>query len=177
MRRKGKRGEKKRATKKEKKRATCCYGSWWGRCFWLLGCKKGHLHKIVWNIKNDPTSKMKHLWYVLNNDAISNMMVMFNFLCSTYFRVDFLKACFPYIIHLTALSLPSQVFLAPLALSCCQLVASLILGHPYYGSRILYLAEHNNRELKQRRRRRPRKRHLKSEFALLQTLPRLFHLV
>ena len=33
------------------------------------------------------------------------------------------------------------------------------------------------RELKQRRRRRLRKRHLKSEFALPQTLSRLFHLV
>ena len=34
-----------------------------------------------------------------------------------------------------------------------------------------------NRELKQQRRRRLRKRHLKSEFVLLQTLSRLFHLV
>ena len=34
-----------------------------------------------------------------------------------------------------------------------------------------------NRELKQQRRRRLRKRHLKSEFALLQTLSRLLHLV
>ena len=33
------------------------------------------------------------------------------------------------------------------------------------------------RELKQRLRRRLRKRHLKSEFARPQTLPRLFHLV
>ena len=33
------------------------------------------------------------------------------------------------------------------------------------------------RELKQQRRRRLRKRHLKSEFALPQTLSRLFHLV
>ena len=33
------------------------------------------------------------------------------------------------------------------------------------------------RELKQQRRRRLRKRHLKSEFALLQTLSRLLHLV
>ena len=33
------------------------------------------------------------------------------------------------------------------------------------------------REVKQRRRRRLRKRHLKSEFALLQTSSRLFHLV
>ena len=33
------------------------------------------------------------------------------------------------------------------------------------------------REFKQRRRRRLRKRHLKNEFALPQTLPRLFHLV
>ena len=35
----------------------------------------------------------------------------------------------------------------------------------------------NIMELKQQRRRRLRKRHLKSEFALLQTLSRLFHLV
>ena len=35
----------------------------------------------------------------------------------------------------------------------------------------------NNRELKQQRRRRLQKRHLKSEFAPLQTLSRLFHLV
>ena len=35
----------------------------------------------------------------------------------------------------------------------------------------------NNKELKQQRRRRLRKRHLKSEFAPLQTLSRLFHLV
>ena len=35
----------------------------------------------------------------------------------------------------------------------------------------------NIRELKQQRRRRLQKRHLKSEFALLQTLSRLFHLV
>ena len=35
----------------------------------------------------------------------------------------------------------------------------------------------NKRELKQKRRRRLRKRHLKSEFALLQTLSRLFQLV
>ena len=34
-----------------------------------------------------------------------------------------------------------------------------------------------NGELKQQRRRRLRKRHLKSEFALPQTLSRLFHLV
>ena len=34
-----------------------------------------------------------------------------------------------------------------------------------------------NRELKQQRRRRLRKRHLKSKFALLQTLSRLLHLV
>ena len=34
-----------------------------------------------------------------------------------------------------------------------------------------------NRELKQQRRRRLRKRHLKSEFALPQTLSRLLHLV
>ena len=33
------------------------------------------------------------------------------------------------------------------------------------------------RELKRRRQRRLRKRHLKSEFARPQTLPRLFHLV
>ena len=35
----------------------------------------------------------------------------------------------------------------------------------------------NSRVLKQRRRQRQRKRHLKSEFALPQTLSRLFHLV
>ena len=35
----------------------------------------------------------------------------------------------------------------------------------------------NSRELRQRRRQRQRKRHLKSEFALPQTLSRLFHLV
>ena len=35
----------------------------------------------------------------------------------------------------------------------------------------------DNRELKQRRRRRLRKRHLKSVFTLLQTLSRLFHLL
>ena len=35
----------------------------------------------------------------------------------------------------------------------------------------------HKRELKQQRRRRQRKRHLKSEFALLQTLSRLLHLV
>ena len=35
----------------------------------------------------------------------------------------------------------------------------------------------DNRELKQQRRRRLRKRHLKSEVALLQTLSRLIHLV
>ena len=35
----------------------------------------------------------------------------------------------------------------------------------------------NNREFTQRQRRRLRKRHLKSEFALPQTLSRLFHLV
>ena len=34
-----------------------------------------------------------------------------------------------------------------------------------------------NRELKQQQRRRLRKRHIKSKFALLQTLSRLFHLV
>ena len=34
-----------------------------------------------------------------------------------------------------------------------------------------------NRELKQQRRRRLQKRHLKSEFAPLQSLSRLFHLV
>ena len=34
-----------------------------------------------------------------------------------------------------------------------------------------------NRKLKEQRRRRLRKRHLTSEVALLQTLPRLFHLV
>ena len=34
-----------------------------------------------------------------------------------------------------------------------------------------------NRKLKQQRRRRPRKRHLKKEVALFQTLSRLFHLV
>ena len=36
---------------------------------------------------------------------------------------------------------------------------------------------HLNRDVKQQRRRRLRKRHLKSEFALLQTLSRLFQLV
>ena len=36
---------------------------------------------------------------------------------------------------------------------------------------------HLNRDVKQKRRRRLRKRHLKSEFALLQTLSRLFKLV
>ena len=35
----------------------------------------------------------------------------------------------------------------------------------------------NNREFTQRRRRRLRKRHLKNEFVLPQTLSRLFHLV
>ena len=40
-----------------------------------------------------------------------------------------------------------------------------------------YLPSKKIRELKQRRRRRLRKRHLKSEFALLQTLSRSFHLV
>ena len=40
-----------------------------------------------------------------------------------------------------------------------------------------YLPSKKIRELKQRRRRRLRKRHLKSEFAPLQTLSRLFHLV
>ena len=37
--------------------------------------------------------------------------------------------------------------------------------------------KNDNRELKQQRRRRLRKRHLKSEFALPQTLSRLFYLV
>ena len=37
--------------------------------------------------------------------------------------------------------------------------------------------KNDNRELKQRRRRRLRKRYLKSEFALPQTLSRLFYLV
>lgn len=144
MRRKGKRGgKKKKSYEKREKKSYMLLWKLMRLLFLTFRCKKGHLHKIVWKIKNDLTSKMKHLWYVLNNDAISNLMVMFNFLCSTYFRVHFLKACFPYIIHLTALSLPSQVFLAPLVLSWCQLVASLILGHPYYGGRILYLAEQN----------------------------------
>ena len=86
---------------------------------------------------------MKHVWYVLNNDAISNMMVMLNFFCSTYFRVDFLKACFLYIVHVTTLSLPSQVFLVPLALSCSQHVVRLILGQPILQGRIPYLGEQN----------------------------------
>ena len=42
---------------------------------------------------------------------------------------------------------------------------------------IIALAHAQIRELKQRRRRQLRKRHLKSEFALLQTLSRLLHLV
>ena len=37
--------------------------------------------------------------------------------------------------------------------------------------------DENNRELKQQPRRRLQKRHLKSEFAPLRTLSRLFHLV
>ena len=40
-----------------------------------------------------------------------------------------------------------------------------------------WMYEMVTRELKQQRRRRLRKRHLKSEFALLQTLSRLFHLI
>ena len=39
------------------------------------------------------------------------------------------------------------------------------------------VSNQRNRELKQQRRRRLQKRHLKSEFASLQTLSRLFHLV
>ena len=39
------------------------------------------------------------------------------------------------------------------------------------------LTSSNIRELQQQRRRQQRKRHLKSEVALLQTLSRLFHLV
>ena len=39
------------------------------------------------------------------------------------------------------------------------------------------LSSYRIRELRQWRRRRPRKRHLKSEFALPKTLSRLFHLV
>ena len=41
----------------------------------------------------------------------------------------------------------------------------------------LHCSFRQNRELKQQRRRRQRKRHLKSEFALLQTQSRLIHLV
>ena len=41
----------------------------------------------------------------------------------------------------------------------------------------VYLCVYGNRELKQQQRRRLRNRDLKSEFALPQTLSRLFHLV
>ena len=51
----------------------------------------------------------------------------------------------------------------------------LVPVHPFLSSMaVLY---HVNRELEQQRQRRLRKRHLKSEVALLQTLSRLFHLV
>ena len=49
--------------------------------------------------------------------------------------------------------------------------------NPKYRENLLKCIFCFTRELKQRRRRRRRKRHLKSEFALLQTLPRLFCLV
>ena len=45
------------------------------------------------------------------------------------------------------------------------------------GSNIVQCLCWSNREIKQRQRRRLRKRHLKSQFALLQTLSRFFHLV
>ena len=51
----------------------------------------------------------------------------------------------------------------------------LVPVHPFLSSMaVLY---HVNRELEQQRQRRLRKRHLKSEAVLLQTLSRLFHLV
>ena len=51
----------------------------------------------------------------------------------------------------------------------------LVPVHPFlFSMAVLY---HVNRELEQQRQRRLRKRHLKSEVALLQTLSRLFHLV
>ena len=51
-----------------------------------------------------------------------------------------------------------------------------VYGHQKEIYWVIY-TEKGNRELKQRGRRRLWKRHLKSEFALLQTLSRLFHLV
>ena len=51
----------------------------------------------------------------------------------------------------------------------------LVPVHPFLSSMaVLY---HVNKEREQERQRRLRKRHLKSEVALLQTLSRLFHLV
>ena len=48
---------------------------------------------------------------------------------------------------------------------------------PKLCSATLTWIKYYNRELKQQQRRRLRKRHLKSEFVLLQTLQRVFHLV
>ena len=51
----------------------------------------------------------------------------------------------------------------------------MVLATCFFGGKSQ--VQRRNRELQQQRRRRLRKRHLKSEFAPLQTLPRLFHLV
>ena len=60
---------------------------------------------------------------------------------------------------------------------CTQLVFIVNVQIAVNWRKHLSLVNVNSRELKQQRRRRLPKRHLKSEFAPLQTLSRLFHLV
>ena len=60
---------------------------------------------------------------------------------------------------------------------CTQLVFIVNVQIAVNWRKHLSLVNVNIRELKQQRRRRLQKRHLKSEFAPLQTLLRLFHLV
>ena len=60
---------------------------------------------------------------------------------------------------------------------CTQLVFIVNVQIAVNWRKHLSLVNVNIRELKQQRRRRLQKRHLKSEFAPLQTLSRLFHLV
>ena len=61
--------------------------------------------------------------------------------------------------------------------TCIQLEISSLRPRPHESGYFWNHKRFGLHELKQQRRRRLRKRHLKSEFALLQTLPRLLQLV
>ena len=134
--------------------------------------------------KKTAQNQFEQRWFYLENLLLERRQMfteLSGIICNNFTarKVDF-------VCHMLLSVVVTWSFIYSLVPDSSPLVVSLCLLH-WRGRRVegnlrkpwrhLSVFKCNNREFTQRRRRRLRKRHSKSEFGLPQTLSRLFHLV